>query len=180
MTFTREQKKEAYKKLSPEVQDFVMSNETTELIENYLKEAGLSEEQSIDADSEILYAMYALQTLSDAINNISKLSSKNISDLSKLKTNLDNNIFKNIFKIMNGPEETSEETTQKTPPQNNVGTSFEQIILNQARAMQPAVAKDSLGYGVAKPAVPANLPTEEPPKAIHNYMSDDPYREPIS
>ena len=180
MVFTKEQKKEAYKKLSPEVQDFVMSNETTELIENYLKEADLSEEQSTDADSEILYAMYGLQTLSGAIENIAKLSGKNINDLSKLKTDLDNNIFKNIPNMVNRPEEKSEETTQKSSPQNNVGNSFEQIILNQARAMQPA----------REASAPENLPTadsatsyvepQEEKKVIHNYIGEnDPYREPL-
>lgn len=166
MKFSREQKKEAYKKLSPEVQDFVMSNETTELIENYLKEAGLSEEQSISADSEILYAMYGLQTLSEAIDNIAKSSGKNINDLSKLKTDLDNNIFRNI------PQEKST---------SNIGNSFEQIILNQARAMQPAREAGSSQQQVVSSKVPENLPVEqEKPKVIHNYIGEsDPYREPL-
>jgi hypothetical protein len=93
------------------------------------------------------------------------------------------------------------EPKQETPikPQNNIGTSFEQIILNQTKAMMPAVASSELGYGVAKPA-PANLPTADSvqnfvetkekqsnfaeatldKKAIHNYIgTNDPYREPI-
>ena len=96
MTFTKEQIKLAYKNLSSEIQNFIMDNETTELIENNLKEVGLSEEQSVSADSEILYAMYGLQTSSEAMLNIAKLSNKNINELSQLKNNLENNIFSKI------------------------------------------------------------------------------------
>ena len=96
MIFTREQRNTAYKKLSPEVQDFIMDNETTELIGHYLIEAGLSEDQLDSADSEILYALFGLQTLAETIANIAKFSNKNVNDLSKLKNNLENNIFSKI------------------------------------------------------------------------------------
>jgi hypothetical protein len=177
MTFTREQQKEAYKKLPAEVQDFIMDNEISDLTDNLLREIELSEEQSIDADSEILYTMYGLQTLSDAINNIATLSGKNIEQLSELKLNLERNIFDNIAKIESGIPVTNINFEQKKETSSNVGESFEQIILNQAKAMQPA---RPAGY------VPQNLPTEkqevktEEPHAIHNYIGEsDPYREPI-
>ncbi len=96
MTFTRTQRQEAYKKLSPEVQSFIMDNETTDLIENYLTQAGFSEDQSNLADSEILYAMYGLQTLSDAMKNIAKIVNKSVDDLFSLQTNLDAGIFRKI------------------------------------------------------------------------------------
>src|SRR3990167_6282992 len=98
MTFTREQKQSAYKKLPPETQNLIMSNETTELISATLKEAGLNEEQENLADSEILYAMFCLQSLDDAINNIAKLSNKNPDDLSKIRSAVQNNIL-NKYKI---------------------------------------------------------------------------------
>lgn len=189
MNFTREQQKNAYEKLPPEVQDFIMANETTELISNYLKESGLTEDQSVLADSEILYALYRLQTLSTAMTNIEKLGNKNPGEFFKLKLNLENNIFDKI------PQNTQKIDTEQnqTEPQNNIGESFEQIILNQAKAMQPARTQ---GEEPARPAgeVPHNLPTNEPksansttsfvepkeekPKAIHNYVGEsDPYRE---
>ena len=101
MSFTKEQKKEAYKKLSPEVQSFITDNETTELIGNYLKNSGLIGEQSDSADTEILNSMFGLQTLQEAISNIAKLSGKNINELSKLKSDLENNIFSKIPSIKN-------------------------------------------------------------------------------
>ncbi len=166
MTFTREQIKSAYKKLPPGVQDFVMDNETTELITQYLKEAGLSEEQNNLADSEILYAMFGLQSPYDTIGNISKLSGKPTKELMSLKANLEKNIFSKISKELDAIEKQIDENDKPTPTQNNVGTEFEQIILNQAKAM--------------KPAVPANLPTGgNEPRKVHDYKSGaDPYREP--
>ncbi|MEQ1500089.1 MAG: hypothetical protein ABL917_01800 [Parcubacteria group bacterium] len=99
MTFTLLQKKEIYKKLPPEVKSFILNNETSELIDGYLKDAGLSEEYLDLADSEILYAMCDLQSLNDSVSNIAKLSGKNINELSNLKIDLENNIFNIIENI---------------------------------------------------------------------------------
>lgn len=110
MAFTREQKKEAYEKLSPEVQDFIMDNETTELISGYLKESNLTGEQIDLADTEILCALFGLQTLSEAINNIA-ISNGNPQSFSTLKTNLEENIFSkipNTPQIENIPQELKE------------------------------------------------------------------------
>jgi len=100
MTIALKQKREAYKRLTPEVRDFIMSNETNRIIDIYLNEVGLSEEQMISADGEILWVMLNLQTLSDAITNIAKLTGKSELDLSDLKNNLQSNIFD---KIQSGP-----------------------------------------------------------------------------
>lgn len=96
MTYTKEQIKNSYKKLSPEMQSFIMDPENSEFIENALKKSGLNDDQSNLADSEILYSMYGLQSFSDAMNNISKISNKNIIELSQLKDDLEENIFKKI------------------------------------------------------------------------------------
>jgi hypothetical protein len=113
MTFTRQQKQQAYKKLSPEVQEFVMSNEVTELIGKYLTESGLNSEQNEVADSEILYTMFELQTLPEAISNIAKLSGKNINDLSKLKNSLEENIFTPIQIQKSAKQTLAEEPLEK-------------------------------------------------------------------
>jgi hypothetical protein len=199
MTFTREQIQNAYKKLPPEVQSFIMDTDTTELIEKYLKEVGLSEEQSNMADSEILYAMFGLQTLSVAIENIAKLSNKSIDSLSGLKAKLSNSVFNHI------PQRT--EVNPRETPQSNIGISFEKIILNQAKAMQPARPADEAGrvtsYGVrdtktedrdkryeirdTRGNIPGNLPVEKevtpiskPQISVPNYSGNDPYREPTN
>ena len=150
-----------------------MSNETTETISNLLKQSGLSGEQAISADSEVLYALYGLQTIPTTIANIAKSANKDVNTFSKLKTDLENKVFNNIPK---GAEKIGESPSQNQP-QSSVGTSFEQIILNQAKAMRPAMPAGE---------VPHNLPgaeqsEQEKPGAIHNYIEkSDPYREPLA
>ena len=77
--------------------------------------------------------------------------------------------------------------------QNGVGQSFEQIILNQAKAMQPA--RNSSQQSVVSSQVPENLPiggvvsseqpvvreelTKKPEITVPTYGGSDPYREPI-
>lgn len=96
MTFTKEQIQKAYKKLSPEVQDFVMSNETTDTIEDLLKNNGLNDELLDLASVEILFAMYGLQTLDESIHQISQISKQGYNSLLKLKNSLSTNIFSEI------------------------------------------------------------------------------------
>ncbi len=103
MTFTRTQKQTAFKKLSSEIQDIILSTETTELISQYLKDSNLSEDHIDLAETEILNSMCGLQTLSEAISNISKLTGKNTNDFSKLKSNLEDNIFSKIISGNNRP-----------------------------------------------------------------------------
>ena len=60
---------------------------------------GLSEAQAEgSADTEILHAMYGLQTLSDAIDAIAQLSNKSPDDLCRLKSVLEEQIFSRIGK----------------------------------------------------------------------------------
>lgn len=186
MTFTNTQIREAYKKLSPEVQNFIMDNETTDLITNHLGMAGLSEEQSTLADSEILYAMLGLQTLPDAISNIAKLSNKSLESLHRLKIDLENNIFVKI-PISTLTQSKKEEPEQRSAKPNNIGQSFEQIILNQARAMQKAVPPNNLPIEteietpIQRPIEREEVPQPNQNHEVHNYSSgNDPYREPVN
>lgn len=173
MKFTKEQRKTAYSKLPQEIQSFIIDNETTDLIAEYLQKIKLSEEQENSADSEVLYAMYGLQSLDQAITNIAELSGKQVSELGGLKSDLEENIF-NKIKSLGGSNLAANSVVENKPKinQSNVGQSFEQIILNQARAMQPARAPENL---------PGEKPVEERPKiSVPNYSGgSDPYREPI-
>lgn len=103
MKFTKEQKLKAYKNLSLDVQNFITYSETTELIETNLSDAGLNEDQAESADSEILYAMYGLQTLHEAIENIAKITNKKAGDLTKLESELQKNIFDKIASEQSSP-----------------------------------------------------------------------------
>lgn len=191
MAFTREQKKEAYKKLSVQVQDFVMANETTDLIEQLLRKARVTETELDTVDNEIFCALLGLQTLSAAINKVAGITHINQHDLLELKDNLQKEIFNK--KVESGNSEIYSETTEKESekvetsgekPQNGVGQSFEQIILNQAKAMRSINEEGSSQQPVAssqeEKTAPENLPTENNESTkIHDYKTGaDPYREP--
>jgi hypothetical protein len=71
--FNVKQQKIAYNNLPLDIQDLIMSNDTSELVLNMLKESGLNDNESDLADTQILYAMYCLQTLDESIKNILKI-----------------------------------------------------------------------------------------------------------
>ena len=79
-----------------------------------------------------------------------------------------------------------QEESKEPQTQSGVGNSFEQIILNQAKAMQPAVPADrimnhELGIMNEKKEPPNNLPTSEVPHNLPTYKpGEDPYHEPIA
>lgn len=91
------------------------------------------------------------------------------------------------------PKEIEEKPITAQP--NPVGQDFEKIIMNQAKAMQPARPADESGRVTSNEVrdtnkVPDNLPTNNEPtnsaeamldkRVIHNYIGkSDPYREPI-
>lgn len=193
MTFTQQQIKAAYKRLLPEVQDLIMSNETTELITTSLKEVGLSEEQANLADSEILYALYCLQSLGDAINNIAKLSNKNSNDLSKLKSVIQDNIlskYKINIKDFIESNKTSVATAQPSiekasvpeiPPTNLPMVEKGEVAHEVPHVEQPVIT----------PTTPIPPPSTTPPQpqtklepkaSLPDYRypgGKDPYREPL-
>ena len=99
MTYSHEQRKSAYNKLPWKVQDFIMDNDTTDLIKSYINKIDFNEENKDLADSEILYSLLGLQELQDAISNIAKTSKKSEGELIVLKKDLQDNIFKKIDEL---------------------------------------------------------------------------------
>ncbi len=158
MAFTREQIKQGYAKLSPEAQDFVMSNEITDLTDKILRESGLSEEQVNSADSEILYALYGLQTLDTAVSNIGKLSGK---DTTKLKGELQENIFSKY------PESGKPGVANDLPMVEPGETAHEVPHVEPAKPPEPSVRKAE-NPKVAAPTIRDSYPG-----------GTDPYREPL-
>ncbi len=93
MLFNTTQRRLAYKKLPEEVQYFISDSETMETTDAILTKQNFTEDVADKADSQILYAMVGLQTLDDAIADISKISGKTIAELSPLKAELIEKIF---------------------------------------------------------------------------------------
>ena len=101
MKFTKDQKRIAYKKLSEQTQSFIGDSDTLDNISVFLEKNNINNEKADLADSEILYAMYGLQTLSEAIENIARISGKSVGELSNLKDNLQKDVFDKIREIEN-------------------------------------------------------------------------------
>src|SRR5437868_4574323 len=120
MTFTVQQEKEAYRNLSNEMQDFIMSNETTEIIDSAIKSVNLSEEIATQADSEILYSLIGLQSLDQALQNISSLSNTPLEKLSPLKNILNEKVFSKIkqLKMDSNSPIASSSSVPEIPPEN--------------------------------------------------------------
>lgn len=190
MSYTRTQKKEAYSQLPPEVQNFIMDNETTDTISDLLKKAGVYEEQSDLADSEILNTLFGLQSPKTAVSNIAKICNKEISQLSGLEEDLNREVFSKVEKDLKGMwvNEKPPLPKEKVGQTNTLGSSFEETILNQARGMMPAREVGSSQPLVGRNQVPENLPTENNREQEdtekyqipnRNYSGNDPYREPL-
>ena len=99
MSFTPEQKNNAYRELNEGVKALIMASETTDLIANSLSEARLDEDQANLADSEILYTMYGLQTLDVAIQKIAAISNKSVNELKSLRAKLEENLFNRLNEL---------------------------------------------------------------------------------
>jgi hypothetical protein len=186
MKFTREQKKSAYQKLNVDTQDFIMSNETTELISSLLNEEKLSGDQSESADSEILSAMYGLQTLDQAIEEISKITNKQ--NLSKLKSDLRNKVFDYIDELNSLPQESvvvEEQTLKNTPEVKTEQTTLVPTVLVDKQNDLPMVVTGERPFDSAQGRPKTALSFEErkrlvpniPDNKVHYEGGVDPYRE---
>jgi len=206
MNFSPQQINAAYKKLPEEVQDFITSPDITEIISSSLKASGLTGEKLDLADSEILYSMYGLQSLEEAIKNISEVSQKNSTEFLELKTTLE----KEAFSIINDLVRSGGSVPQNSDPIISISTveapkEFE-IGNNElkdeqtthtlpmieprevAREVPHVETKDSAPSqqeGDATPQPEAKQPAEEKkrpelsfPKSSY-VVGKDPYREPI-
>lgn len=141
----------------------------------------------------------------------SDIESEILNNLDNIYTKINQNISKEESELEEKTTETEEAQTLQAPiqqskesqPQNNlgsvqrsdsgVGKDFEQIILNQARAMQLAIPPENLPtdeqqtVDSATSSQPSQnamtkqvVEPKEEKKAIHNYIREgDPYREPL-
>lgn len=146
MSYTREQKKIAYKKLSDEEKSFIMSSETTDMIEECLKTINLTGESLDLADLEIMFAMYRLQTLQTSISNIAKLAGKNEDELQYLKDQLQSN----IFNIIQPVQEIKKDTLEKTPSLDAEEIISKELPYNQNFVRLPQIKQKLILSGVWK------------------------------
>lgn len=187
MTYNQQQVKTAYKKLPPEIQELINSSDTMELIFTSLEKAGITNEEQVDsADSEILYAMYCLQTLDEAISHIASLSGKQESALRELKSTLNERVL-GEYEINIDDFITSNQAAQPVSP------SVPEMAPQNLPVVEPAFAQGSVmvkngevAHDVphvetpmpeAKPIVPAKVQVATPD--FRYQAGKDPYREPL-
>jgi hypothetical protein len=177
MIFTTKQRKEAYQRLRPEAQELIMSNETTESISELLKDAGLSEKQMMEADTEMLCVMLGLQSLAVGIEKIAQLSGKAPSDFTLLQKYLENNIL-NKYKV---PDNTITEMPSANLPMIESGETVHDVPHVEPPAtapMAPAPIPPASPQPEAKVPEPAKS-SFVPPKSDYPG-GQDPYREPLN
>ena len=179
---------DAIEKSFPEIKNLMFSAELGDKAGIIAEENKLEEEVAMKLFDEIGYVILDLKSRSSFFDSLTKIGiEKNMASI--IAKEVESKIFSELDKIKNNSDkpaernQTIQEPKEEILPQNNVGASFEQIILNQAKAMRPARPADesgrSMNYESRKEEKPINLPTENSePKAIHNYVpGSDPYRE---
>lgn len=164
---------------------------------------GFDDSKYISFENEIFLVLLCFEPRNDLKENLKSELGTDNGTSEQLVKNVNDIIFSKVANELSNVEKEIEENEKKEQPQqsqNGVGQSFEQIILNQARAMQPARPKDETSgivnkeYGI-KEEKPVNLPTgpqaqPQPSVQVPNYSTGehkvhdykpgaDPYREPI-
>jgi hypothetical protein len=152
------------------------------LDENWRREAekiggqfNLDEVKYASLENEIFLTLLCFEPRTDFGENIKTELGIEDAVANLIAAEVEKNIFNQVAGDLRAIDQGIKENDGDTIPKTNIGQSFEQVILNQAKAMQPAAE------------APVNLPTgeqkeeekvEENPKVVHNYSGNDPYREP--
>ena len=135
-----------------------MSNETSDVIANYLKEVGLSDDQANFADGEIFNSLLGLQTLDASINNIIQLTGKRIEELSNLKSKLQENIFSKYKELG---------VVQKVEEKVVVESEVQQIPIRKPEEKPVIINKQ------VENMPPPNLPMVEPNEVVHDVKPQE-------
>ena len=179
---------------------FIKSENWRQAAQEIGRKFGFDEEKYAAFENEIFLVLLCFEPKRDFTSNLQNELGldQNTADLMASEVRV--GIFSKVTTELDGVDKQMTENESKEAPTNTVGQSFEQIILNQARAMQPARPVDgrvmnheSRIMGGAKGA-PDNLPTNEPQQQresvgvpdystsehkVHDYKPGaDPYREP--
>lgn len=174
--------KSQFEKLPKTLRDFVSKGNWSASVLGIAKKINLTQEKYASFENEVLFVLIGLQPKTDFVENIKNELEIDSNMAGWIAEDVEKNIFGKVANEIdemwqaieqNGEEdeenvqEETNENLEKDEVGSTVGQSFEDIILNQAKAMMPAVP-------------PENLPTgPEPQHEVHDYPTgQDPYREP--
>lgn len=171
--------KERIKILPEELRDFVLDESWRGNARKISEEFSLGEEKYASFENEIFLTLLCFEPRKNFAENIKNELELDSNTIGWITEDVEKEIFSQVSGELDAIENQVEENENQAEPiqnkQNNVGQSFEQIILNQTKAMMPA-----------RPAgeVPNNLPTAKPATQteqakVPDYSGSDPYREPI-
>jgi hypothetical protein len=166
--------KEQLDKIPAELRNYFLNSGWSNRLDSLLIKYNIEENKKTAIKNEAFLVLIGLEIYRDFEINIEREAELDSNTAKKIS----DEVRQTIFQIINIVQ-----PSIKPERQNNIGTSFEQAILNQARAMRPI------------PQAPNNLPigefrkeTREEPKkemvgettSTQNYSHGvDPYREPI-
>jgi hypothetical protein len=169
--------------LSPQLRVFVLDENWRRDAEKIGKQFNLTEEKYASFENEVFLVLLCFEPKTDFAENIKRELEIDSNMAGWMAEDVNKNIFSKVANEIDLvwqatgqegeveiEEEPKEPQLQSEASENSggVGGDFEQIILNQTKAMMPA-----------RPAseVPNNLPTSEQ-KTEETPKVDDPYREP--
>jgi|SRR3989344_4848319 len=154
------------------IQELVASGSWTSEVLKICKQFNLENKKITLLKNEVLFVLIGLEPRKDFIENIIRELEIYPSTAEQIKEEIEKNIFSKVAKELEALGEEPE--PKEVGNQSKVGSSFEEIILNQARAMRPAVQdsgrimNQELGIKNEKEGIPKR------------YSNDnDPYRESI-
>jgi len=168
--------------LPESLRSFVLAENWRREVEKIGERFNLDEEKYAAFENEVFLVLLCFEPMKDLAENIKNELGIDANMIGWMTEDVNKNIFSKVSGELEAIGKQIDANKETNQPQNEVGfasrneigvgQSFEQIILNQARAMQPARE------------APSNLPTgennqSEPSKIIHNYGDSDPYREPL-
>lgn len=198
---------EAIKKSSNQVKNLFFSNNLGEIVQDIAWENKLDEDLALKLGDEVGYVILGLKTRSSFQQSLLEIGiEKNLAKL--VENEVNSKIFSELDKIntKNIPnEKTLLKENSKNEKVDSIGQSFEEVMLNQVKAMMPA-EEDVEQSGFSE--IPENLPTEESlvnnmttetenitskndsvisqnngifkqDVTVPDYTKGDPYREPI-
>jgi len=161
------------------LQAFIKNESWRNNVDKIAKQYNFSEEQSASLENEVFLTLLCFSSTKDFVPSIKTECNVDDEVATKISNFINGTIFgavmkdiKDVWASMSG---TNSSSTPIPEQKNKVGDSFEQAILNQAKAMMPAQEN--------KPTqTPSNLPTEPEMKIDTSipkqYPGKDPYREP--
>lgn len=162
--------------LSESLRSFVLNENWRREAEKIGKQFNFDEEKYASFENEIFLVLLCFEPKSDFAENIKTELGIDANEAGWIAEEVEKNIFSQVSAEIDSMWQTAE---KETPAQSKVGSDFEQIILNQARAMQPAQPADSGIINHESRIMEEKK--DETSRIIHNYVgSNDPYREPIN